>query len=338
MHAVSWRFDLINANKVIGEIHPTKGEVSISHDVDGVVMRTLSGIKLDEVESADVDTLNDEVRVYMLDEHGDDNPMGVFRFTGQTQELSSLDPLLHGDMGDRGVLLERSTERFYGVQTQVGIRSTIASVLRDAGITQLSVDPTAAIVEGSIGWDIGTSYGQILQDLCLLGGYYNPWFDADGICQVKQKVTDLNTAPVPVLVYAEGTNILRRTSTLSSDLLAAPNRFIVVSSGPTDYPIVGTYDVPASAPYSIQARGGLVVPDVTSVQGVANVGDAAARAREIAQTKLPFETLSFSSPVDPRHSAFDVVEYLGERWLETVWGMQLVAGGEMTHTLQRVIT
>ena len=118
-------------------------------------------------------------------------------------------------------------------------------------------------------------------------------------------------------------------------MLFRSNRFVVVSNDPGSdaEPVVGVYDVPASAPHSIAQRG-FVLPKTVDVQ-VRSQAQATVYARTLGLQQTVYEVVELSTPVDPRHDAYEVVRWDGVRWLEVSWTMPLVPGGEMRHTLRR---
>jgi hypothetical protein len=122
----------------------------------------------------------------------------------------------------------------------------------------------------------------------------------------------------------------------SDNLLNAPNRFLVISnSGDADAePIVGQFDVPSSAPHSIDNRG-FVILDTRDLQS-ASTSQAFAMARTLALTNTIVEQREIATPPDPRHDSYDVVHWDGENWLEVAWSMTLIEGGSMSHVLQKL--
>jgi len=123
--------------------------------------------------------------------------------------------------------------------------------------------------------------------------------------------------------------------TRSTDIITAPNRFIVVDNGSnaTGQAIVGSYDIPPSAPYSITQRG-FVIPKVFTMQ-VNNEVQANRVAAALGVQNSITETITFTTPPDPRHDSYDVCKLLDQLWLERSWSMNLVEGGQMTHTATR---
>ena len=107
-----------------------------------------------------------------------------------------------------------------------------------------------------------------------------------------------------------------------------------VSSTNQNGVISGSYDVPSSAPHSIQNRG-FAVPLVAQMQ-VETVQQATAVATSIGLQSTLYQRTTLQTFPDPRHDSYDVIRWQGSLWLELAWSMDLIAGGNMTHTLRKV--
>ena len=116
------------------------------------------------------------------------------------------------------------------------------------------------------------------------------------------------------------------------------SRFIVISNGAVSADavtesIVGRYDVPASAPHSIQNRG-FVIPAVTERQ-IDAASQAQAVAANIGIRQTIFERTELITPPDPRHDSYDVIRWRDSNWLELAWSLPLIEGGGMTHVMRK---
>jgi hypothetical protein len=98
-------------------------------------------------------------------------------------------------------------------------------------------------------------------------------------------------------------------------------------------PIVGTYDVPASAPHSIINRG-FVIPDTRDAQ-LATQLQATAAARNIGLRATVYERVTLNTSIDPRHDSYNVIHWAGANWLELSWSMTLSPGAPMQHTMRK---
>jgi hypothetical protein len=182
-------------------------------------------------------------------------------------------------------------------------------------------------------WQPGTTWLQMLTDLCDVVGFASPWFDRDGRMHVDQ-APDPAIAPPTVDGYGEGTRVVADSIVRSNDLLKAPNDFAVFESG-TSALRVGRFQLPASAPHSFANRG-FRVGLTESTQGIETQDQADKAAFNLARSRsVAYEWLAFSSTADPRHDTWDVVEAFGQTWLETSWSQELRSGGLMQHTMRQ---
>jgi hypothetical protein len=196
------------------------------------------------------------------------------------------------------------------------------------------VVPSSITNQEPLGYKITDTRVKIMEALLDLAGYLPPYFSNNGLLVIR---------PVPAPPYASeidpyeaNTRIIKDSMLETEDLLRAPNRYLAVESGASDVPIVGSYDVPASAPNSVTARGFPVVETLT-VQGLTDVAAANAAAQAAANRDTnQYGQATFDSTHDPRHDTFDVIDYLGNVYREIGWSVDLRSGGAMSHQLRRV--
>ena len=111
---------------------------------------------------------------------------------------------------------------------------------------------------------------------------------------------------------------------------------MVIESGASETPIVGTAEVDADAPHSEPNRG-FFVPQVIHVQGLADQ-TAADNAAMVAEAQDPdaFEYVLFDTVPNPEHDTFDVISYAGNNYREEAWSLPLRDGSPMAHSLRRI--
>lgn len=196
----------------------------------------------------------------------------------------------------------------------------------------VEIEPSTYLSDGS--WSAGAAGSQVLADLAVAGDFFSPWIDNHGVFRMIRSFDPGRR--VPAFDWDTTPAVIDGSAAITTDLLRAPNRYVVVSnggSGPTSRPIVGSYDVPSAAPWSA-ARRGYVVPEVVTMQ-VGTVEQATAIARNLAQRRQVYERAEVSTPPDPRHDAYDVIRWRGALWLELGWSLTLTPGAPMRHTLRR---
>lgn len=333
-----FRFDLLNAsNTKVGEIHPVYG-CQIDNAAGQAIKRRLSGVVLTADEYADVDPLAHRVRPMMLLENGSEYPLGVFLFADTMTVRHSYGTTLTATLVDQGLILGQQLRNTVAVQQGTNCATALADVAAEAGITTVQIDTTSASTGAPLVWPAGKSsatYGKVLSDLAALAGFHDPYFDNSGTFVARALVDpSIITA---TLTYRDGGRILAESMAEANDMLAAPNLFVIIDTASTGNPVTYSYELSADAPHSY-ARRGFYVPKMVEAPGVANVDNALALAQTAASAEpLAWETIRFSSPLDPRHDTYDVVDYRGINYLELAWKMTLAAGGIMDHEVKRVL-
>lgn len=288
----------------------------------------------------DLDLFADRIRPVMITPDGTEHPMGVFLFAdlSQLRQTYGLVPQPGGVMlVDQSLILDQPLPESIYCAGGACIAITLDGLFADAGIPSYEIELTygGTFNGGTILFPPGSSRLQAMNELAANAGAYSVFFDNDGVGRVRP-VPDLDT---PTRSYVDGRNIVAGSIIETNDTLSAPNRFIVLSGDgvSTDEPVVGVYDVPASAPHSAENRG-YVVATVIQAQGIGNTVDADRRARVEADRSVGYEWVSFSSPVDPRHDTYDVVDFRGATYREQGWSITCQAGIPMTHELRRSYT
>lgn len=343
--SATFKFTLVNGvtKAPITELHPSRDQApTLTHDTSRTIKRTLSPLVLDESQTPLVDPVNNRVEVFMLI-GGQEWPLGRYVFIDQTRVRTTRGLWSTSSLVDEMFIVDQKIESTFSCRT-VGtegvvssgevVEQALARLLRGLPIS-VSIEPTSF---GSVGsWPQGTNRGRIVDDLALDGDYFSPWFGNDGEMHVIRSFDPGDR--VPAFDWDERDVVVRNTITESNDLTSAPNRIIVVSNTPTalgvpNQAIIGTYDVPSSAPHSRLNRGFLVT-DVRDLQ-ISTVPQAVAIARNLGQRGTVFERVDLSTVPDPRHDSYDVIHWNDENWLELSWSLPLVENGEMRHVMRKV--
>lgn len=321
-------FRLVNgvSGMNLGTLTPVRN-ATLTHDTANVTKRTLA-MDLGVADTRAINPITDRVDVAVTI-GGVSYPLGRYMFTADTRGES-----LAGDMARcqlQDIMFSIDQETSTGISGRgKPVGQVITNVLAgfDLDVVVENSDFTSAQT-----WPAGTRRGQILTDLALTGGYFSPWFDNSNRLRF---VTAFNPGrQVPQFDLDEGNQVIREGVTFTSDLLSAPNRFMVVSNASTtsDQPIYGSADVPITAPHSVPNRG-FVIQQTVDAQ-VTTISQAVKMAQSLAYSQQILQYTNLSTAPDPRHDSYDVVRWDGELWLETAWSLSLTAGGTMTHTFTR---
>jgi hypothetical protein len=339
----TFAFDLLDAasGQVLGSLQPTQDQIPVlGHDTSRTIMRQLT-LGLDAVDTAAIDTIKDRVRIRLVLPDGRTFPLGKYMFTDNTRA-----PYTTNRRQSSVVLMDemftvdqpRSTG-FPDIATQVNsdfskpdAAQLVQQLLEDFPTIEQLIDGSPFTILNT--WGLGTSSGQVLTDLAAFGDYFPPWFSND---EKLHMIRSFDPATkVPAFDWDTYDHVYADSITETDDLLTAPNRIIVVSNDMSDSTasaIIGIYDIPASAPHSIQNRG-FVIPDIFNTQ-VSTTSQAQAYARNIGVQQTVYQRTTLSTAPDPRHDSYDVVRWQGQNWLELAWSMDLIEGGTMSHTLRK---
>jgi hypothetical protein len=333
----------------------------LTHDVTRSIKRQVS-IGFNVADSAAINVIRDRVLIALVLADGTSYPLGRYMFTDETSPVSTGGSQASTVLMDEEFIMDQERESAFPPASLTQRRASFVGAVGNAAIISVAVDVDRlttrlmldfpmidTLFEGSdfssvASWGFGTSSLQILSDLATQGDYFPPWADNNGILRMRRSFEP--ALAIPTVDWDRFDHVYADTITRTSDVLSAPNRFVVVSnsastaadasgSAQANAPVVGTYDVPVNAPHSIQNRG-FVIPQVQQLQLPAGTGaQAAAIARNIGIQSTVYERTSLTTFPDPRHDSYDVVRWQGVNWLELAWSMDLVAGGNMTHTLRK---
>jgi hypothetical protein len=310
-------------------------------------MRTLT-FEVGETESAEVNFVSERVYASMLVD-GEARPLGRFRFADATQqdysdeEAGEVRSLTSCQLSDYMSIVDAQLETSFTAVLEPA-RAAIERLLADLDI-EMQIEDSGQLISNS--WMAGTSRKAVLESIAELGGYLAPWFDHEGVLQVRRQFDP--TTGVADFDFDEQQSVFAESVTRSDSTIYAPNRIVVVSNGGNTYggssseknpvdpidpgPMMAFCDVPSTAPHSIMNLG-FARPEIMEIQAT-SVAQCQAVADLYCLTQTVAEEVDLSTALDPRHDGWNTVDFQEKRWLETGWSMQLAAGGEMQHSLQR---
>jgi hypothetical protein len=333
--SATFRFDLVDGRLGIrrGRLTPLRSSTpTLSHDSTATISRRVNGITLGPDDAALIRPLTDRIDLAMV--IGADPPavypLGRYLIADAVQLQATGGTTAPLTLFDEMFIIDQDLETGFDAGGDL-VDTAIRRLLDGLAIAEPVIDATEQASSNS--WSPGTSRAAALIDLATTGGYLKPWFGHAGQLRIRRAFEP--AAQLPDIDLDATRRVRRGSITRSPQLLTAPNRFVVVSNDPaTDTtPVVGTYDVPASAPHSISQRG-FVIPSVVEAQ-LPTARAAALYARTLGVQQTVYELVELSTPPDPRHDGYNVVRFDGQLWLETGWELPLTADGEMRHTLRR---
>lgn len=326
----TFRFDWFNGvtGQILGNVTPIRNG-TLTHDTTRTIKRQLN-LNFGVVDTAAIDPITDRLNVFMVFPDGTEYPLGTYMFTDQSKELWTSGELSNVIMNDEMFLVDQ--------QITVGIagnaRNTISVITETLSGLPITFEAEATPYLSVGSWTPGTRRGAgVLEDLAVTGDFFSPWFGNDSVMHFIRSFDP--ATKVPDFDFDEGNKVIRTGITMTSDLLTAPNRFVVISNTANDprFSAVGTADVSPNAPHSFAKRG-FYVPSVQDLQLVDPV-QAQAVAENLVKRQTIFERTTLSTAPDPRHDSYNVIRWQGDLWLELAWGMALIEGGAMTHLLRK---
>ena len=328
----TFRFQLSNGvtGEQLGDITPLRN-ATLSHDTTNIIKRRLN-ITLGLADTALVDPLTARVEPFMVTADGTEWPLGRYQFTDVSYQeflngnLSNL--VLNDEMFKIDQQITSGVDASFGEDQ--GVTNFIVKVLAGLGV-ELDIERSG--FETTQAWTAGSNRGSILEALALTGDYFSPWFGNDTKLHFIQAFDPMSRTPD--FDYDRGHQVLQASVIHTSDILVAPNRFVVISNSSRNpgAAVTGVVDSPPNSPNSFAKRG-FYIPLVKDMQ-IASTEQAVAIAKNLAQRLTIFERVQLTTPPDPRHDSYNVILWKGDLWLETAWSMSLVEGGTMTHSLRK---
>lgn len=317
-------------------IHPIiESSSQLRHDTQATIKRSITGVHLDKTDTAVFNSISSRLQIFMI-VRGEEFPLGTYVPADWAQVTSTAGNQSVASFYDETFIIDQQLPNAFGANSTVGetVSSALQRFLSRYPISYNIQEPTELSTLAS--WGAGTRGGQVLIQLALDGDYLSPWFDHDSVLQLRRTFDPAHE--IPNFDFDHGGHVLRDGIVESDNLISAPNRFVVVGNGAGafDAPVVGSADVPSSAPHSIENRG-FVVSDVTARQ-VTSVEQATSIANSLAQSQTLFQQVELDTIPDPRHDSYDVILWRENKWVEIKWVLPLSANGRMSHTLRRVFS
>lgn len=316
---------------------------TLSHDTSRTIKRQINGLQFGVRDTAMLNVLSARLELFMLLE-GTTYPLGRYRFQDQTRgrfasAAGGSRLLSNTNLFDEMVIVDQPLPVGYsGFGNSSGPITPCQQAITDLLVglpISYTVESSPYFTVGS--WPIGTNRGYAMEQLAIDGDWLSPWFDNTGVMRFIRSFDP--AAVVPDFNFDMPGKVLQGSPLESDDLLSAANYYIVVgngasSAGAVASPVVGTYTVPASAPYSAANRG-FVITKVENRQ-INDIAQAVAIAQNLGQRGSVFQRVQLSTIPDPRHDSYNTFIWQGDNYLETSWSLPLTENSIMTHVGRRV--
>lgn len=337
---VDVKFLVLRGGAVFTELNAVNTP-TLRMDNKGELKVSLSG---EFVEDKSIDWLNDEVQPILIID-GEETPLGVFLPATVKHAENETTRSVHIELYDRTWLVRDSvTESRVYFPAGTSYINAIKQLLLQANITLVQAEPISAVLtEAREDWDIGTSFLTIINQL-LSEINYNPlWFNSSGLAILEPATVPtaenidhtLNGSDIRSLIVPEVSSEM--------DIYNAPNVFVCTCSNPdkTAAYRVTVENTNPQSPLSIPRRGRRIVrvERVNNIYSLEGLKNYAKRLRN--ESMMAAEVIQIETALHPGFEVYDVtaINYKDIFGIcaETGWTMELVTGGRMTHTLERVV-
>lgn len=311
-----------------GTITPLRsGASGLTHNTTRTIKRQIN-LVLGVADSASVNPVSDRLLIFYVVPGVGQFPLGRYIFVDMVPSVyADGRKVMAVTLNDEMFLVDQPILQGISGDGTNTVSLVIPQVLRDLPITfEAGYTPYGA----KQSFSIGTNRGQVLSQLALAGAYWSPWFDNNGVLQFLPSFDPAKQ--IPDFDFDAGTSVMGQTITTTTNLLTAPNRYVVISNNAeSTVSAAGFADVPDTAPNSITRRG-FVIAQVSQLQA-ADQSQARGMAFTLANQNSIIETVELTTAIDPRHDSYNVIRWQGDLWLELAWTINF--DGTMTHTLRK---
>lgn len=339
---IDFQYVIMRGAADLTTIEPVEGgEPTLRCDDKGDVPMSLSG---QFIPNDQVNWLSDRIRPEIIID-GTSTPLGIF--LPATVNINDDDNrrTLEIEAYDQCWLLQDwKTEKM--IYAGGRYLTAVQRLLTEAGIGLVAATPnTLSIQNAKAGWEIGTPYLTIINELLAEINYKSIWFNSEGVAILEPATIPDAQHIQHVLDATDPDCLILPGISRSTDVYAAPNVIIVVCEAPekTGEPLVSKVEnINPDSPLSIQARGRRIVK-YEKIKGIANQEELDAYAnRSLSMTMLSGEVAVLQTALMPGWGVGDVtaVNYgdFQAICVEHSWEMELKVGGAMRHTLERIVT
>jgi len=220
----------------------------------------------------------------------------------------------------------------------------VKSLLEAAGITDHNLTATTYTLPVDLDYAGGTSYLTIINDLMKAINYRTLWFDADGVA-VALPWANPSTQPASYTYVDDSKSVIYPQVNQLLDLFAVPNVWVVVVAQTDTAEIVSTYtNSNPNSPTSTVNRGREIVHYEQNLKAPLREALDQFAAQLAFTDSQVYETVVFPSAIMPFHEDYDVLQLtfsalgISDKYSEVAWSFPLVAGGQMSHSVRKVVS
>ena len=218
--------------------------------------------------------------------------------------------------------------------------AALSAIFASVGVFDAIIEPSESVTQTALEWEAGTAKGEIVQQLLTADNYEPLMADAWGRWMCR-KYKDPRARRAEYNYTADELSVMLPDPTVDDDLFHLPNVFVGVVSRPDRPAMSFTYEITdPKSPLAAVNRGGRHVTETKIYEDAASaIALEADVRRRASQASSYFSSLKFSTAPMPHHAAGDVLWIedgdIRGKYQEMKWSLDLRAGGEMKHEVQK---
>lgn len=272
-------------------------------------------------------------------------PLGAFFMSSPTRRDVNNVVIRDIEAYDLSLILseDKLTER-YTLTKGSNYVEEIKRLLDNIGLIKYIIEsPDIVTTRRDIEYEPGTSLLTVINDMLGQIGNTPIYMDNMGVMRSYKYVNPSERRPSKWYDDSKGSVVLVGSEE-ELDIFNVPNVFTVTVSNPDEPPIVRTVvnDDPSNALSTI--RRGRRIVDFRTIEDMSNEESLERYVMRIAnEANTQYGTIKFRTPIVLGHWYGEVVRFeygplnIEGNFLESGWEMDLKVGGEMVHTLRKVV-
>lgn len=337
---IYYRYDRLDAHKVtLGALYAEDGSIKLDYNAD--IMRTgRFTIRDDPAVNWQAELLRPWFGLIMPDGGRAEWPLGLF-YMPTAPKTGSRHVYREIEAYDTTTILwdDQVTSR-YQIPKGSKYTAALSAIFASVGVFDAIIEPSESVTQTALEWEAGTAKGKIVQQLLTADNYEPLMADAWGRWRCR-KSKDPRARRAEYNYTAGELSVMLPDPTVDDDLFHLPNVFVGVVSRPDRPAMSFTYEITdPKSPLAAVNRGGRHVTETKIYEDAASALALEADVRRRAsQASSYFSSLKFSTAPMPHHAAGDVLWIedgdIRGKYQEMRWSLDLRAGGEMKHEVQK---
>lgn len=343
---IRFRYDLLDKNdkKKLELTNVLGGEVTFAAFND--IKRTA---KFNIKENGSIDWLSDRIQPFfeLLMPGGKwiSFPLGIFLLSSPTKkddiggiyrDVEAYDGL--------AVLIDDKLDNLYTVTAGTNYKTAVIDLLSSAGITKYIIEDTTKTLPIDVEFEIGQTKLSAINALLSHINFTPLRVDVNGYYVSNLYIN-------PGLRSAEYTykddylSVTVRGMEEDFDLFNVPNKWVVVRTNSEELPLKSVYVNSNEESLTSTINRGRTIVDYREIDNTADQAALDSYTERIAfEASQIYGKLKFNTALMPMHDYFDIlqIEYsslgINGKYSETEWTLPLVVGGQMNHSVRRVVT